>query len=459
MRSRLSTIVEHLTDKGTAGYSAEWFKCLEAGDQSDNTIINAALLALTPKPSVALASCELGFILRSQASHYALALERNTVGIELYWSGYEAFAILTEGFQYMPTITIPINLDSHWGMCFVVPEPECGRARIHLGDSLGWKSLTGVLDLLRAFLALLYRKAKFRIEEKNHMSSVLGFENQLDGHSCGFYVVSACSTFTLRPASGAKLPMYSIYSKNVTEGYRQFCFDAFIDFIMRCNVIYSRILSGVVDVINQERRRSVLLTNGGIEMYSQHRQWGHLLRGGELFSAHSTVQELEPVVPQSTQQGMYSTATEGILSRPMVACKVIQSCNGCDLGIVDIIEKSTLAWISITDEFSNTAPAFKYCTITLRPIATSRNKNLQQQSTVCQSGIGGKGIQFFSHMEKLLLAGHCLGQPYVKTYVNSDWLLRVRLRCRLYKAPKNCAGRRSLPEVPGSPNCSMTKAR
>ena len=119
---------------------------------------------------------------------------------------------------------------------------------------------------------------------------------------------------------------------------RQFCFDAFTDFIMKCNVISSRILPGVVEVMNQECRRSVSLTKGGIEMYSQDCQRGHLLRCGDLFSAHSTVQELEPVVPQPTHQGMYSTATEGILSRPMVACKVIQSCNGCDLGIVDIIK-------------------------------------------------------------------------------------------------------------------------
>ena len=78
VRSRLSAIVEHLTDKGTAGYSAKWFKFLEARDKSDNTMINAALLALTPKPSVSLAPCELAFIIRSQPSHYALALERNT---------------------------------------------------------------------------------------------------------------------------------------------------------------------------------------------------------------------------------------------------------------------------------------------------------------------------------------------------------------------------------------------
>lgn len=123
--------MEHLKEKGTTGYRAEWSQCWWAGAQIDNTMISAAKSAIIPKIFVALGFCDLGFTLHAQDRHYATALENSSVCFERYWTGYEAFATTTEQFDYMRTIAIPINLDCHWRMFVVVPEPATGRGRIY----------------------------------------------------------------------------------------------------------------------------------------------------------------------------------------------------------------------------------------------------------------------------------------------------------------------------------------
>lgn len=125
------------------------------------------------------------------------------------------------------TVIAPFAHNGHWGMVIVE------KGNIWWGDSLNYSPFEGskrnVVQVMEQIMMEVFPNSTWHIQRntdrkssntyQNFITSRLGYEEQKDAYSCGFYVVSAISTFS-ESIGDLVVFSYDSYSVNVTNYIR-----------------------------------------------------------------------------------------------------------------------------------------------------------------------------------------------------------------------------------------------
>lgn len=121
----------------------------------------------------------------------------------------------------MPTVLVPINYRSHWGL--LLARPMCGKeGEICWGDSLRMGPPEGLVNFFHKVVENAWANYTWNKVDSDFMLDKLGFMPQQDEYSCGFYVLAAMSTFA-NDIGSLPAKRYEKYDAKTTLEYRNSC--------------------------------------------------------------------------------------------------------------------------------------------------------------------------------------------------------------------------------------------
>ena len=151
---------------------------------------------------------------------------------------------------------------AHWGYVAVVRAgvEYYKHVRIYFGDSLRWQPPAGILKTRQYHLCHIFPKIKISVARENYSLGKLNYEEQLDGYSCEFYVLSAASNFCMKRGF-MPVETFKNRGKKLSETFRQACIQALLTMTLRAinNFGSTKISDFRVVSYSREIRRSLRL--------------------------------------------------------------------------------------------------------------------------------------------------------------------------------------------------------
>lgn len=185
---------------------------------------------------------------------------------------------------------VPITVENHWGV--IIARVREGNGIVSWGDGLNWKQtfspyIATVYDVMSSMAR--FKKYDWSCSSENLMTKKIGFENQDDDYSCGFYVISTVTN--LLAINTGCISGYGYkpkYDASITEQLRRTCVKAFFKRVEEAYVVY---LQHVPDGTAKEKQRYVKrFGDYDVQRYIQVHKYGYVAQSSieEIMQRHVT---------------------------------------------------------------------------------------------------------------------------------------------------------------------------
>lgn len=148
--------------------------------------MECAIIALRKPDGFFIAPVGLVQALLNQCKDMKNAFSELGSPFRYFASIYKMFDDIVSRFANIPIMLFPVCYNSHWGYALCEPDHPNNICKLRWGDSQARGEPEAFRDVVRGYFVLFYPTYSFILEEQNHCLSILNFEKQRDGFSCGY---------------------------------------------------------------------------------------------------------------------------------------------------------------------------------------------------------------------------------------------------------------------------------